>query len=97
MDDTFTWEQLKQFVNKLDKKELEKPVTFWSEDRVIQITIAMRLTEDYYTNDGMDGCLPESEFKIEYPFDDPHIDKPRIAYEYGTPVLLDDTATLWTT
>jgi hypothetical protein len=79
----FTWGDLKSIINELPTSELEKQVVWWGEEVGGTINKVLILDEDYVATDY--GCEPASvqeyeEGDEEYP----------IAYEKGTPILMED-------
>ena len=75
------WNELKDFCDSLDEKQLQKKVILWREDIAISNINAQNLEEDlYYGTEDEEGCYPESE-AIE------PIETLKKVYDKGCPIL----------
>jgi hypothetical protein len=82
---TFTWGDLKSFVNSLPENELSKRVVGWQESESLIIDSAHQLEEDYLFSKeySEDGCVPRSELKNLEGTEKDYT----VVYEEGTPIL----------
>lgn len=83
-----TWNDLKEFCNSLDKKQLKEEVIVWREGEAIAKLDPITLEEDHYYNEEFsdEGCVPESEMPKE------HMPNAEKVYSKGDPIILEDFA-----
>lgn len=84
--DTFTWADLKVFVNQLNDKQLSGEVIWWGEERGGKMCSAECLKEDYGNPSG-DGLEPRSAYSHDK---DLRGGKFPVSMKVGTPVFLTE-------
>ena len=78
-----TWEEMKEFCNSLDEKQLKQKVILWREDEATTKIETEILSEDYYVDPECieNGCFPLCDVNQD---DFEELEK---VYDKGTPIL----------
>ena len=88
-----TWKELKEFVNSLPDKELDKKVILWRKYEAITDIKANQLEEDHYIDLEYSeyGCFEESEMLSQIRDDEYKSEKDyKKVYDKGTPILYEN-------
>lgn len=82
----FTYQDLKKFVNELNKEQLTMPVRWWGDETGGEIAKAIILKEDYVNESG-EGVEPISAYANDPEYD---VDELEVVLKKGTPIILDN-------